>query len=222
VENSLVDESKTKDSVQSVSVDNISENESLLSNDSSSYKSSDNNNPCANMDWYVLHVYSGFELKVKQFIHERVRQHGLVGQVGEIFVPQQTEYELVKGEKKKTRKKFFPGYILVQMIMNEDTWHLVRDTPKVAGFLGDATNPHPLPPEEVSRIVNQSGDDIVGVASRVSFSQGDTITVTEGPFAEFTGTVEEVRPEKGKVKVLISIFGRNTPVELDFAQIQKS
>jgi transcriptional antiterminator NusG len=172
------------------------------------------------MRWYVVHAYSGFELKAKQTLHERIRRAGMDDYFGEIHVPQEKVVELVKGQKKTSSRKFFPGYILVQMVLNQDTWHLVRETPKISGFVGDATEPLPLSEDEVKRIILQ----VEGAGtpkSKLSFEQGETIKVIDGPFADFSGTVEEVRPDKGKLKVLISIFGRATPVELDFMQVEK-
>jgi transcriptional antiterminator NusG len=174
------------------------------------------------MDWYVVQAYAGFELKAKQALEERVRLNNLLHMFGEVHVPQETVVELVKGQKKTSTRKFFPGYILVQMVLNEETWHLVKETPKIAGFVGDATSPQPLGEEEVKRIFNQVEEGAASPRSKMNFEQGDAVKVIDGPFAEFNGTIEEVRPEKGKVKVLISIFGRATPVELDFMQIEKA
>jgi transcription termination/antitermination protein NusG len=173
------------------------------------------------LKWYVVHAYSGFEFKAKQALEERVRQKGLQDYFGDVHVPQETVVELVRGQKKTSNRKFFPGYILVQMVLNEDTWHLVKDTPKVTGFVGDATSPSPLSEDEVKRIMNQVEEGAASPRSKMNFEQGETVKVVDGPFAEFNGTIEEVKPEKGKVKVLISIFGRPTPVELDFFQVEK-
>lgn len=173
------------------------------------------------MNWYVVNAYSGFEMKVKRSLEERVRTYEVEDYFGEIHVPQETVVELVKGQKKTSNRKFFPGYILVEMVMNEDTWHLVKETPKVSGFVGDKTDPVPLSPEEVERIVSQVEEGAASPTARMKFEQGETVKVVDGPFADFNGTVEEVKPEKGKLKVLISIFGRATPVELDFIQVEK-
>ncbi len=171
--------------------------------------------------WYVVHAYSGFEQKAKQALEERIRQNNLSDRFGEIHVPQETVVELVKGQKKTSNRKFFPGYILVQMDMDQDTWHLVKETPKITGFVGDAKDPSPLSEEEVLRIMHQVEEGTASPKSKMSFEQGETVKVVDGPFAEFNGTVEEVKPDKQKVKVLISIFGRATPVELDFMQVEK-
>lgn len=175
----------------------------------------------ADMGWYVVHVYSGFEMKALRALEERIRTHNMQDQFGGTMVPQETVIELVRGQKKTLNKKFYPGYMLVQMMMNEDTWHLVKETPKVTGFVGDVKDPAPLLDEEVKRLIGQIEEGATSPRSRMSFEQGETIKVVDGPFADFSGTVEEVKPEKGKVKVLISIFGRATPVELDFVQIEK-
>ena len=171
--------------------------------------------------WYVVHAYSGFEQKAKQALEERIRQSTFPERFGEIHVPQETVVELVKGQKKTSNRKFFPGYILVQMDLNEDTWHLVKETPKITGFVGDAKEPSPLSEEEVQRVMNQVEEGSASPKSKISFEQGETVKVIDGPFTEFNGTVEEVKPDKQKVKVLISIFGRATPVELDFMQVEK-
>ena len=175
-----------------------------------------------NMKWYVVHAYSGFEFKAKQALEERVRQFNFTHLFGEVRVPQETVVELVKGQKRTSNRKFFPGYILVQMVMNEDTWHLVKETPKITGFVGDASDPSPLTEDEVTRITSQVEEGASSPRSRMSFEHGETVKVVDGPFTDFNGTVEEVKPDKGKVKVLISIFGRATPVELDFIQVEKT
>jgi transcriptional antiterminator NusG len=175
----------------------------------------------ADMNWYVVNAYSGFEMKAKKGLEERIRLNGFQDYFGDIRVPQETVVELVRGQKKTSNRKFFPGYILVEMVMNEDTWHLVKETPKVSGFVGDKTDPVPLSPDEVARIVQQVEEGAASPTSRMKFEQGETVKVIDGPFADFNGTVEEVRPEKGKLRVLISIFGRATPVELDFVQVEK-
>ena len=172
--------------------------------------------------WYVVHVYSGFEHKAKQALEERVRTFSLGHLFGEVHVPQEMVVELVRGQKKTSSRKFFPGYVLVQMVLNQDSWHLVKETPKVTGFVGDASEPEPLSEEEVARILAQVEEGAASPRSRMHFEQGEAVKVIDGPFADFNGTVEEVKPEKGKVKVLISIFGRATPVELDFIQVEKS
>jgi transcriptional antiterminator NusG len=173
------------------------------------------------LHWYVVHAQSGFENKAKQALEERVRKFKVEALFGQILVPQESAVELVNGQKRSVTRKFFPGYILVEMVMNEDTWHLVKETPKVTGFVGDALDPSPMTEEEIKRII-EGAEDGPAARSKMSFSQGDTVRVIDGPFKEFNGTIEEVSPEKGRVKVLISIFGRATPVELDFVQVEKT
>lgn len=172
--------------------------------------------------WYVVQAYVGFEHKVKRALEERIRTNSMEEFFGEVRVPEETVVELVRGQKKTSTRKFFPGYVLVQMEMNRDTWHLIKETPKVSGFIGDETDPQPLSPEEVERIVQQVEEGVAAPKAKMSFSEGETVKVVDGPFTDFSGTVEEVKPEKGKVKVLISIFGRATPVELDFIQVEKA
>ena len=174
------------------------------------------------LKWYVVHAYSGFEMKAKQTLEERIRTFHMEESFGEIHVPQETVVELVRGHKKTSNRKFFPGYILVQMKMSEDSWHLVKETPKITGFVGDASDPQALSPEEVQRIVEQVEEGAAAPKAKMNFEQGDTVKVKDGPFTDFMGTIEEVKPEKGKVKVLISIFGRATPVELDFIQVERA
>jgi len=180
--------------------------------------------PDTKMRWYVVHTYSGFENKAKKSLEDKIRLEGLGDQFGEILIPMEQVVEMVKGEKKTSKRKFFPGYILVQMLMNDRTWHLVKNTPKVTGFVGAAANeqPPPISDAEVTRLTTQISEGTLKPKPRVQFSDGDTVRVIDGPFANFNGTVEEVNPEKGRVKVLVSIFGRATPVELDFMQVEKT
>jgi transcriptional antiterminator NusG len=176
------------------------------------------------MRWYVVHTYSGFENKAKKSLEDRIRLEGLAEEFGEILIPMEQVVEMRGGEKKTTRRKFFPGYILVQMAMNDRTFHLVKNTPKVTGFVGAAANeqPPPISDAEVKRLTTQISEGTLKPKPRVQFDEGDTVRVIDGPFANFNGTVEEVNPEKGRVKVLVSIFGRATPVELDFMQVEKT
>lgn len=176
------------------------------------------------MRWYVVHTYSGYENKAKKSLEDKIRLENLADQFGEILIPMEQVVEMVKGEKKTSKRKFFPGYILVQMYMNDRTWHLVKNTPKVTGFVGAAHNeqPPPISDAEVQRLTTQLSEGTLKPKPRVQFDEGDTVRVIDGPFANFNGTVEEVNPEKGRVKVLVSIFGRATPVELDFMQVEKT
>ena len=175
--------------------------------------------------WYVVHTYSGFENKVKKSLEERVKQEALQDSFGEVLIPMEVVQEMVKGEKKTSKRKFFPGYILVNMEMNDSTWHLVKGTAKVTGFVGSAKNPKDVPSitdAEVSRLTAQISEGSLKPKPKVQFEEGDQVRVIDGPFSNFNGSVEEVKPEKGKVRVLVSIFGRATPVELDFMQVEKT
>jgi len=172
--------------------------------------------------WYVVHTYSGYEQKVKEALEERIRTSGMADQFAEIIVPSEIIMERVKGQAKKSQRTIFPGYIIVQMEMTEDTWYLVRNTPKVTGFVGYGMKPTPLPDEEIKDIVSAIQEGKGKVKPKIRFDKGDNVKVIEGPFSNFTGSVEEIKPEKGKVKVLLNIFGRTTPVELDFMQIEKN
>ena len=175
--------------------------------------------------WYVIQTYSGYEAKVKAALQERIKQHEMEDQFGEILIPMEVVQEMVKGEKKTSKRKFFPGYILVQMEMNDRTWHLVKGTPKVTGFVGSAKSPKDVPAisdVEVQRLTTQISEGSLKPKPKVQFDEGDQVRVIDGPFANFNGTVEEVKPDKGKVRVLVSIFGRATPVELDFMQVEKT
>lgn len=173
------------------------------------------------MNWYVVHAQSGFEMKCKQAIEERIRTHHMEALFGQIHVPQEKVVELIKGQKKTSNRKFFPGYMIVQMVMNEDTWRLIKETPKITGFVGDATSPDALSDEEVERLQAQMVEGASTVKSKGQFEQGQPVKVVDGPFTDFNGTIDEVKADKQKVKVLISIFGRATPVELDFMQVEK-
>jgi transcription termination/antitermination protein NusG len=172
--------------------------------------------------WYVVHTFSGYEGKVKAALEERIRSQGKAERFGEILVPVEKVMELVKGKKKTSSRKFFPGYILVHMELDDETWHVVKETPKVTGFVGGTTNPAPVSEEEVRAITQQMEEGAVKPKPRVLFSVGESVKVVDGPFVDFNGIVEEVRPDKGKLRVLISIFGRATPVELDFVQVERN
>lgn len=173
------------------------------------------------LKWYVVHTYSGFENRAKKSLEERIKQHGLEEQFGEILIPMETVEEVRAGAKRTSKRKFFPGYMLVQMELNDQTWHLVKSTPKVTGFVGNATNPPAVTDAEVRRLMGQLEEGVAKPTPKVEFEEGDNVRVIDGPFANFNGTVEEVKPEKQKVRVLVSIFGRSTPVELDFMQVEK-
>lgn len=173
------------------------------------------------LKWYVVHTYSGYENKVKASLEETIASSGQKDKFGQILIPTEQVVELVKGKRKTSSRKFYPGYILVQMELDEQTWHTVKDTPKVTGFLGGHDTPSPLSDEEAERIMNQVEAGKEKPQPKYLFETGDDVRVVDGPFTNFTGTVEEVKPEKGKVRVLVSIFGRPTPVELEFVQVTK-
>ena len=172
--------------------------------------------------WYVVNTYSGYENRAKKNLEERIRSLGKGEFFSEILVPTETVVELVKGKRKTSQRKIFPGYILVKMELNEETWHIVKDTPKITGFAGDGTKPIPISGKEVEGILSQMKEGVSKAKPKVSFSIGDSVRVIDGPFANFIGTIEEVKPEKRKLKVLVSIFGRATPLELDFIQVEKN
>ncbi|ADK86303.1 NusG antitermination factor [Desulfarculus baarsii DSM 2075] len=172
--------------------------------------------------WYIVHTYSGFENKVRESLTERVRSHGLDDYFGQILVPMEKVVEMVKGQRRESSRKFYPGYIVVEMEMNDETWHLVKDTAKVTGFVGGSeTDPTPISDEEAQRILSQMQEGTKAPRPKFNFEEGDEVRVIDGPFNNFNGSVEEVNPEKGKLRVLISIFGRATPVELEFVQVTK-
>ena len=171
--------------------------------------------------WFIVHVYSGFENKVKAALEERIATSTYAEKFGEVLVPTEEVVELVKGKRKTSARKFYPGYILVRMEMDDETWHIVNSTAKVTGFLGGRSTPTPLTDEEADQILNRMEAGKTKPQPKYFFESGDEIRVIDGPFTNFNGTVEEVNPEKGKIKVLVSIFGRATPVELDFVQVSK-
>jgi transcriptional antiterminator NusG len=171
--------------------------------------------------WYVVHTYSGFEQKAKQALEERIKSAALHEMFEDILIPSEPVIEAKKGAKKATSRKFFPGYILVKMELNDKSWHLIKGTPKVTGFVGGSTNPPVVPDEEVARIAKQIEDGTLKPKAKIGFDKGETVRVVSGPFSTFTGLVDEVNEEKGKLKVLVSIFGRSTPIELDFTQVEK-
>ena len=173
------------------------------------------------MKWYIVHVYSGFENKVKTALEERIAISSYSERFGEVLVPTEEIVELVKGKRKTSARKFYPGYILVKMELNDETWHIVNDTAKVTGFLGGREKPTPISDEEADQILNRMEAGKLKPKPKYFFETGDEIRVIDGPFTNFNGTVEDVNPEKGTIKVLVSIFGRSTPVELEFVQVSK-
>lgn len=174
------------------------------------------------LNWYIIHVYSGFEHKVKKNLEERIATFAHPEKFGEVVVPTEEVVELVKGKRKTSSRKFYPGYILVRMDLDEESWHLVKNTAKVTGFLGGRDRPVPIPDEEAEQIIHRMEAGKNKPQPKFYFEAGDEVRVIDGPFTNFNGTVEDVNPEKGKLKVLVSIFGRSTPVELDFVQVSKN
>ncbi|MBN8763714.1 MAG: transcription termination/antitermination protein NusG [Thiobacillus sp. 63-78] len=174
------------------------------------------------MRWYVVHAYSGFEKSVSRNLVERIERAGMKDRFGEILVPVEEVIEMKAGQKKTAERKFFPGYVLVQMEMDDDTWHLVKSTPKVTGFVGGtATKPAPISEKEVQAILDQMREGVEKPKPKVLFEVGEVVRVVDGPFTDFNGNVEEVNYDKNKLRVSVMIFGRATPVELGFGQVEK-
>lgn len=171
--------------------------------------------------WYVLHVYSGFEAKVAEAIREKAQKQGIEDRIEDIMVPTEEVVEIKRGQKVNSERKVFPGYVLAKMDMSDQIWHLVKDTPKVTGFLGGGNRPVPISEKEAARLMTQLQEGIEKPRAAITFDIGEKVKVMEGPFATFEGMVEEIDEEKGRVKVSVSIFGRATPVELEFAQVEK-
>ena len=173
--------------------------------------------------WYVVHAYSGYEKKVAAALLDRVERHGLTDRFGDILVPTEEVVEMRAGQKRKSERKFFPGYVLVHMELNDDTWHLVKNTPRVMGFIGGtADRPAPITAKEADKILQRMEASEDMPAHKTVYEPGEMVRVTDGPFNDFTGTVEEVNYEKNRLRVAVLIFGRSTPVELEFGQVEKS
>jgi len=174
------------------------------------------------MRWYVVHAYSGFENQVVRSLKERIKLYDMEDKFGEILVPTEEVVEMRAGQKRKSDRKFFPGYVLVQMEMDDNTWHLVKDVPKVMGFIGGTSNrPAPITDKEADKILQRVQEGVEKPKPKVLFEPGEVVRVTEGPFADFNGVVEEVNYEKSRLRVAVLIFGRSTPVELEFGQVEK-
>ena len=173
--------------------------------------------------WYVVHAYSGFEKSVLRALEDRIARAGMQGKFGKILVPVEEVVEMKSGQKSISERKFFPGYVLVEMEMNDESWHLVKSTPKVTGFVGGTANkPSPISEKEVEKIMQQMQEGVEKPRPKVLWEQGEVVRVKEGPFTDFHGAVEDVNYEKSKLRVAVTIFGRATPVELDFSQVEKT
>ena len=175
------------------------------------------------LEWYVVHAYSNYEHKVKASLLERIKRYGLEDKFGEILVPTEEVVEMREGQKRRSERKFFPGYVLVQMEMDDETWHLVKEVPKVLGFIGGSSDrPAPISEKEANSILNRVQEGVDRPRPKVLFEPGEVVRVTDGPFNDFNGVVEHVNYEKSKVRVAVQILGRSTPVELDFGQVEKA
>ena len=173
--------------------------------------------------WYVVHAYSNYEHKVKQSLEERIERYGLGDKFGEILVPTEEVVEMREGQKRRSERKFFPGYVLVQMEMDDETWHLVKEVPKVLGFIGGSSDrPAPISEKEAMSILHQVQEGVEKPRPKVLFEPGELVRVTDGPFNDFNGVVEQVNYEKSRLRVAVQILGRSTPVELDFGQVEKA
>lgn len=174
------------------------------------------------MRWYVVHVYSGMENSVYRSLKDRIERMGMSEKFGQILVPTEEVVEVKSGRRSFTTRRFFPGYVLIEMEMTDDTWHLVKDTPRVTGFVGGKpNNPTPVPAREMEKLLQQMQDGIDKPRPKVSYEVGELVRIKEGPFADFNGNVEEVNYEKSRLRVSVTIFGRSTPVELEFGQVEK-
>jgi transcriptional antiterminator NusG len=174
------------------------------------------------LQWYVVHAYSNYEQKVKASLEERIKRFGLEDKFGEILIPTEEVVEMREGQKRRSERKFFPGYVLVQMEMDDETWHLVKEAPKVLGFIGGSSDkPAPISEAEANAILNRVQEGADKPRPKVLFEPGEVVRVTDGPFNDFNGVVENVNYEKSKVRVAVQILGRSTPVDLDFGQVEK-
>ncbi len=173
-------------------------------------------------EWYIVHTYSGFEKKVAESLRQRVQAYDLEDQIGEVLIPTEDVVEMKGGKKVVSPKRFFPGYVLVQMEMNDDTWHVVKNTPKVTGFVGAGQKPAPLTQEEVDQVIHQVTVAAEKPKPKYTFESGETVRIIDGPFSNFSGLVDEVNLDRNTLKVMVTIFGRSTPVELDFLQVEKT
>lgn len=174
-----------------------------------------------NMKWYIIHSYSGFERKVKESLESRIRAFGLEGKIGRVLIPTESVTEVRNGKKYTSERMFYPGYVLVEMDMDDNVWHVVKSTPRVTGFVGTGQQPTPLSEDEVNQIVYRVADSKEKPKLKIKFEKNESVRITEGPFATFTGVVDEVNEDRETLKVMVTIFGRSTPVELEFGQVEK-
>ena len=198
---------------------NTNEAESPAPSDNATAIAEKPRNP--NMKWYIIHSYSGFERKVKESLESRVHAFGLEEKIGRVLIPTEAVTEVRGGKKYTVERMFYPGYVLVEMDMDDHVWHVVKSTPRVTGFVGTGQQPTPLSEEEVQQIVYKSGETKDKPKLKVKFEKNETVRITEGPFATFTGVVDEVNEDRETLKVMVTIFGRSTPVELEFKQVEK-
>lgn len=171
--------------------------------------------------WYIIHTYSGFERKVKESLESRVKAFGLEEKIGQILIPTETVVEMRGGKKVESSRLFYPGYVLVELEMDDNVWHLVKATPRVTGFVGSAQNPSPLSEEEVDQIINRVATAGEKPTPKMIFERNETVKIVDGPFNNFTGVVDEINMDRNTLKVMVTIFGRSTPVELEFLQVEK-
>jgi transcriptional antiterminator NusG len=171
--------------------------------------------------WYIIHTYSGFETKVAESLKQRAEAFGMGDAIAQVLIPTEDVVEMRDGKKVVSSKKFFPGYVLINMEMSDNAWHVVKNTPKVTGFVGSGTRPTPIPDEEVERIVNRVKEAVEKPKPKFDFRAGETVRIVDGPFSNFTGSVEEINEDRSTLKVMVTIFGRSTPVELEFLQVEK-
>jgi transcriptional antiterminator NusG len=174
-----------------------------------------------NMNWYIIHTYSGFEQKVRESLKTRAEAFGYAARIGEVLIPMEEVVEMRAGKKVTSKRMLYPGYVLLQMEMDEDLWHAIKDTPRVTGFVGGGNNPVPLTADEVNSVLYRQAKSAERPRPKLNFQKGEQVRINEGPFTNFSGKVDEVNPERDTLRVLVTIFGRATPVELDFLQVEK-
>ena len=172
--------------------------------------------------WYIVHTYSGHEAKAMRSLLERAKALGMEEQFDEVLIPEETVVEMVKGERRTSKRKYFPGYILVRMELNDETWHVVRGTPKITGFVGGDKKPPPIPDDEVAQMTRQIKEGAAKPKPKILFEEGESVRVVSGPFINFSGFIDEVMPEKEKLRVMVHVFGRATPVVLDYTNVEKA